>query len=152
MYWSTRLNQRLQKRPLAREGRFHLFSTNDFFKDGRLEVSPSTYKCFGPPRSQPTTSLRTVVLKNHRPPTSVPVHHLPLIPHLPDFNQGRLEVSPSTYKCTGPPITPHTPPSRSQPTTSLRTVVLKNLRPPTSVPVHLLPLIPHLPDLNQRLL
>ena len=123
-------------------------STKNFFKDGRLEASPSTYKCTGPPvtphtspsRSQPTTYLRTVVLKYLRPPTSAPVPLVPLIPHLP---------------------------SRFQPTTSLRTVVLKYLRPPTSVPVHLLPLIPHLPPtsvpvyllpftspshLNQRLL
>ena len=97
-------------------------STNDFFKDGRLEVSPSTYKCTGPPRSQPTTSLRTVVLKYLRPHTNVPVHHLPLIPHLSDFNQRLL----------------------------LRTAVLKYLRPPASVPVHLLPLIPHVPPTSVR--
>ena len=128
-------------------------STNDFFKDGRLEVY------LRPPTSirvQPKTCL------TQQSSREGPVHALHLIPtgavSINDFfKDGRLEVSPSTYKRTDPTedlfdknnrlrkdrstyYTLHLLRAVStndffKDGTSLRTVVLRYLRPPTSVPV-----------------
>ena len=139
----------------SREGPVHALhliptgavSTNDFFKDGRLEVSPSTYKC-----TDPTEDLfdKNNRLRKDRS-TYYTLHLLRAVSTNDFFKDGRLEVSPSTYKRTGPTEDLMEKNNRlgkdrstyytlhllvlSQPTTSLRTVVLRYLRPPTSVPV-----------------